>query len=445
MTYASSSSHLSDRYLVLLGGLLVGYATMGKGFAYLGYPPIYIGEVAFLAGIIIFLRTGCLIAVLTTVPSLLLAAMMLWVLLRTLPFIGVYGFDAVRDSVTIMYGGFAFIVVALLLEDSRRLNAIIRCYGRFLGVFVPVIPFLFAFSQYMKDSIPHVPGTAVRILLIGPGEVPVHLVGAAVFVLAGFRKASLLWVILLFAALVMASVLTRGGMLAFFIPVTFAAIMLGKLRELVTVLVTGLVIFAAAYAAETIFTDYREVEKRTERSLSTRQIVKNVESISGHSDPNLEGSRTWRLQWWDIIIRDTVFGPNFWSGRGFGLNVAAAHGFGSIRDNEPLRSPHNVHMTILARAGVPGLTLWLLFLGSWLGMIANAMLTARRRGETAWAGLFLWIGCYVTSSVINASFDVALEGPMQGIWFWCLVGFGIGSVMIHRYQTTFCSQEQVVP
>ena len=34
--------------------------------------------------------------------------------------------------------------------------------------------------------------------------------------------------------------------------------------------------------------------------------------------------------------------------------------------------------------------------------------------------------------LINASFDVALEGPMQGIWFWCLVGFG--SVMVYLAQ-----------
>jgi hypothetical protein len=34
--------------------------------------------------------------------------------------------------------------------------------------------------------------------------------------------------------------------------------------------------------------------------------------------------------------------------------------------------------------------------------------------------------------LINASFDVALEGPMQGIWFWCLFGFGLGCVMVYR-------------
>ena len=93
-----------------------------------------------------------------------------------------------------------------------------------------------------------------------------------------------------------------------------------------------------------------------------------------------------------------------------------------------------MHMTLLARAGVPGVALWALLLASWFAMLTNAALTARRRGQTDWAGLFLFVGCYVMSVIINATFDVALEGPMQGIWFWCLIGFGIGSVMIYRCQ-----------
>src|SRR5882724_4622253 len=253
MTYISSASRpmsLGDHYLVLLGGVLVGYAMMGKGFAYLGFPPIYMGEAAFLAGIVVFLRTGCFIAALTKLPSLLLAVLMIWVLLRTLPFVGVYGFDALRDSVVIMYGGFAFVVIALLLEDGRRINTILRYYGAFLKIYIPAIPFLFGFNHYLADYIPDVPGTTVRLLWIGPSEVAVHLAGAAVFVLVGFRKATLLWIVLLVAALTMVSALSRGGMLAFVVPVTFAVLTLGKIRELAAILLTGLVILAAAYTLE---------------------------------------------------------------------------------------------------------------------------------------------------------------------------------------------------
>src|SRR5260370_20573473 len=154
MAYCTSASRpmsLGDHYLVLLGGVLVGYAMMGKGFAYLGFPPIYMGEAAFLAGIVVFLRTSCLIAALATLPSLLLAAAMVWVMLRTLPFVGMHGFDALRDRVVIMYGGFAFIIIALLLEGAHRINTVVRWYDGFSNIYVLAIPFIFAFNHFMAD------------------------------------------------------------------------------------------------------------------------------------------------------------------------------------------------------------------------------------------------------------------------------------------------------
>jgi len=435
MNYDLTSNHLGDRYLVLLSGVLLGYALIGKGFAYIGFPPIFIGEIAFFIGFFIFLRTDCLVAALTTLPSLFLAAAMAWVLLRTLPFIDIYSFQALRDSVVIMYGGFAFIVIALLLEDLRRVNSIIRYYGTFLNVYIPTIPFLYAFNRYFDDYIPSWSAYNIPLLDIRSGEVTTHLAGAAVFALAGFRNLTPLGVILVLPPLVMASVNSRGAMLAFVVPVIFAALVLGKVRQLAIVLAAGGAIFSAAYALETTFTQYREAQSTSERSLSTLQIVDNVASIFGRAGEQTEGTKQWRQDWWSIIVKDTLYGPHFWTGRGFGLNIAAADGFGAIlNDHQPLRSPHNVHMTVLARAGAPGLALWGFVVVSWLGMLARAALTARRRGQSEWAGLFLFISCYVMSFLINATFDVALEGPMQGIWFWCLVGFGTGAVMIYRCQ-----------
>jgi O-Antigen ligase len=447
MTYllnASRPIRSGDIYILLLAGVLLGYAFLGKGFAYLGFPPIFIGEIAFFTGFIVLLRTGCLIAALMTAPSLALAAAMGWVLICTLPFISVYGFDALRDSVVIMYGGFAFIVIALLLEDIRRINSILRYYGAFLNVFIPTIPLLYAFNRYMADYIPKWPGYGVTVLHIS-GEITTHLAGAAVFALVGFRNVSRLGVMSIFVTVVMVSVSSRGGMLAFVLPVTLATLVLGKVRALAAVGVAGLVIFAAAFAIETSLTDFREASSTEERSLSTRQMIDNVSSMVGRTGVGTEGTKAWRLEWWNVIINDTVFGPNFWTGRGFGLNLADVDGFQHRKDPDspPLRSPHNVHMTILARAGVPGLLLWGLLIATWSVMLTGALVTARRRGQTEWAALFLFIGSYVTSFIINATFDVALEGPMQGIWFWCLIGFGIGAVMIYRCPSIHVSRTQL--
>jgi hypothetical protein len=426
---------MGDRYLMLLAAVLAGYAFMGKGFAYLGIPPLFMGEIAFLTGIIIFLQTRCFIAVLATVPSLLLAATMLWVLCRTLPFLGVYGFDALRDSVVIMYGGFAFIVMAVLLEDGRRINTVVRYYGAFVSIYVPVIPFLFGFLHYMRDSIALLPGSNVPIFLIGPSEVTVHLAGAAVFALVGFRKVTPLWIILLFSGVVLPSALSRGGMLSFVIPVAFAALVLGKIREMATTVLVGVVIFSAAYAIETTFTVHSEASNTLERSLSTQQIIDNIASIGGRAGEQTEGTKQWRLQWWDMIVKETIYGPYFWTGRGFGMNMAVEDGIvRNMRAERPLRSPHNVQMTILARAGIPGVVLWGALMVAWFAMLMRQMWIARRRAETGWAGLFLFTACYGMSIFINGTFDVTLEGPMQGVWFWCSFGFGIGSVMVYRAQ-----------
>ena len=82
---------------------------------------------------------------------------MVWVLARTLPFFGVYGFDALRDSVIVIYGGFAFIVIGLLLEDARRIETVIRYYGIMLVSF-PAIFVGFWLTKYWGDYIPRLYG-----------------------------------------------------------------------------------------------------------------------------------------------------------------------------------------------------------------------------------------------------------------------------------------------
>lgn len=428
-----------DRYLAFLALVLLGYALMGKGFAYIGLPPFYIGEIAFLSGIVVFLRSGSLVASLATLPSVVLAVTLAWVAVRTVPFVSVHGFDALRDSVVILYGGFAFIVIGLLLEDARRIDTVLRYYGMLLLTF-PAIPVGFWLTKYWGDYIPRLYGPNIPVVEIGASAVGTHLAGTAVFVLIGYRKVSPLWVVVWLATMAMIAATNRGAALAAILPLAFALIMLGRLRSMLMMLAAGLGIFSVLYAAEATFTEYEEAQESKERPVSAHQIVENAKSILGQSGHQTEGTKQWRLDWWEVIINDTLHGPSFWTGRGFGLNLADADGFTDGIDpnnpRAPTRSPHNVHMTLLARAGVPGVVLWSLVLISWGGMMLRAMMVARAHGHKQWADLFLFVICYAASIVINATFDVTLEGPMQGIWFWCLFGFGIGSAMVYRAQAT---------
>ena len=157
----------------------------------------------------------------------------------------------------------------------------------------------------------------------------------------------------------------------------------------------------------------------------------SVFGSTGNSD--LDGSRGWRLRWWSTIIAYTVDGPYFWTGKGFGINLADADGFqvGAVGTDQSLRAPHNGHMEILAREGVPGFVLWVLLQATWLGMMLRSGWRARRRaGGAVWVGIAGWLVVYWAASLVNMSFDVFLQGPHGGIWFWSVFGLGIAVAAI---------------
>jgi O-Antigen ligase len=435
---------LGDRYIAFLGIILLGYAIMGKGFAYLGFPPLYVGEIAFLSGAVIFLRTGAVMGAMATLPAILLLALMALVLARTLPFLGPYGFDALRDSTIIMYGGFAFIVIGLLLEDARRINLVLRYY-RIVVASLPAMFVTLFLTKYYGDDIPRLFGP-VPIVDIGPSANGTHLAGTMIFVLIGYRKITWFSAVVWLATLALTAATNRAATLAAVVPIAIAMLALGRFRLMLATVTATVIILASLFTLESAIGTHEEAKDSMDRPVSAHQIVENAKSIIGQSGEQAEGTKRWRLNWWDVIINDTIHGPNFWTGRGFGLNLADADGFsdtGTPSNPRPAtRSPHNAHMTLLARAGIPGLVMWLVLLVSWFATMTRAILTARANEHERWAELFIFILCYEVAILINATFDVVLEGPMQGIWFWCLFGFGLGSVMIYRAQPLSISGRQ---
>ncbi len=95
------------------------------------------------------------------------------------------------------------------------------------------------------------------------------------------------------------------------------------------------------------------------RAVSPAQLVTNLTSVLNPTSAprNLQDTRAWRLEWWGLIQDYTLRGPYFWTGKGFGINLADEDGFqvGMTSGEPALRSPHNGHLSILARTG---LTAW---------------------------------------------------------------------------------------
>ncbi|TAJ99410.1 MAG: hypothetical protein EPO36_12120 [Chloroflexota bacterium] len=161
------------------------------------------------------------------------------------------------------------------------------------------------------------------------------------------------------------------------------------------------------------------------RPATLNQLIENILSLFGpSSDVNLEGTKQFRLAWWGRIVDYTVRGEYFWTGKGFGVNLADDDGFQSTADHS-LRAPHNSHFTVLARMGVPGIVLWLLILGSFGVGLLRAVLASRRAGDLGLAALGGCVLAYWVAMLVDTSFDPYLEGPQGGIWFWTIVGLGL--------------------
>jgi O-antigen ligase len=219
---------------------------------------------------------------------------------------------------------------------------------------------------------------------------------------------------------------SRGGMVAFLTSVSLVALLRplsGRVWRMLAIGGLVVVIFSASGIS---------LDTGQSRELSFEQIVMNLQSVStDEGTEDLQGTKQWRIDWWDEIIGYTFHGDYFWTGKGFGINLANEDGY-QLHADESLRSPHNGHLTVLARSGVPGLFLWLLAQLSWaLGMLGGYR-RSRFKGERRWASLFLFLLAYWAAFMINAAFDVALEGPMVGIWFWTIYGVGLAAMWIHR-------------
>jgi len=363
---------LRARFVVFLGLVLLGYSLGGRGFAYLGVPPIFIGEIALFIGLLAFSTAHKWQDVFRCKLVWPLLALFAWGALQTAPYLSQYGIDCLRDAVGWGYGVFAVIVAALILDDRRVLNLLVQLYQRFVKLFLVGIPISFAVYRYLGMSMPRWPWADIKMLQVKEGDAMVHLSGVAAFWVAGLAgNIGWGWVVLLTVDAVMLGVIDRAGMVAFV--VVFALCMLLRPRNGVTLRAIGIL---AGVTLVLWATDLHvPVPGGKGRDISFQQVITNLGSVAGDSGSNgLDSTKEWRLDWWRTILGYTVHGKYFWTGKGFGINLADEDGFQVLTDHS-LRNPHSVHMTMLARGGVPMLVLWVtavvcwyrLLFGSWPG------------------------------------------------------------------------------
>jgi len=406
--------------------ILAGYAFLGRGFAYIHLPigiPLYVGEMVLGIGLLMAVssrRLPC--GMFSSLPGGLLLCFWILAAVRTAFSLGDHGLMAIRDAAIWYYGIFAFLVY-VIAGGRGWIVGLLRFYARPARYFVFWMPAAFLLYRFALSAIPRAPGSDVP-LLSSKGDMKVHLAGVvAFFVLFGRHSAlikaarpSVLWYGAAFGGAIF--FMGRGSFLAFACAmlVLFVLVSEAKRWQLVASVALAVVLLALLNPAITLPSGH------TFSLETTSGLVKSI--FTSTQDPAYrEGSKRWRLRWWRRIADETFGGPYFWTGKGFGENLADAHGFQVFADRS-LRSPHNGHMTILARMGVPGFLLWISLQLSLGWRFFSGWKRARAGGDKLLQGVLAWVLCFWTAALVNASFDVYLEGPQGAIWFWSVVGLG---------------------
>jgi len=329
-----------------------------------------------------------------------------------------YGKNALRDAAVWGYGTFAILMAARIAAHPVTVSRLADRFATFARVFLLVVPVIWLLSAAFGVIVLIVRGQIVPFLK--GGDLLVHLAGVIAFIYLKVRDMPTAWLIV--APLVFAVAATnRGGLLSLGIAVTVLFLLHRRTHRVIVVTAA----FATMLTAAVTF-DVRFKLPDRDKELSPSAVIERFKSIFvDTSQVQYEATERWRLRWWEKIARYTFSGPYFWTGKGFGPNVAYSDGFVS-QPSAPLRSPHSAHFTFLARGGIPGLALWLLVQGVWGVAMARRWRACRLVGNERLAAIFLFLIVYWAALLTNASFDVFVEGPMGGIWFWSAYGAGVG-------------------
>lgn len=464
-------------FAITLAFILIGYMAMGRGFAHIGVGPVFIGDVVLILGVItgiIALARRRFEARPSATVVLLLAFMALGVL-RTIPYLGTYGINALRDGVLWGYAIFALLICGLM--NRAWIEAAVRLYSRVVPLFALWLPICWIiFVQLQQGIDPSRPGSNHPLVFFKAGDMAVHATAAIAFIVLApssiltirafvarlLASAPLTWTLLL------AGAASRGALVATASGLGVAALATRRPSNWLPVAAAALVVVLSLNASAIIggtvtpspspppspssspsplatgsqspsesplpspsassspsMVPTQAPTQEPGRQPTARQWIVNILSIFGSSsESGLDGTKAFRLAWWTKIADYTIFGPYFWNGKGFGVNLADDDGFQPTADHS-LRAPHNSHMTVLARMGVPGLVLWVLLQGAFFFGMLRAVWVHRREGDLLLAGLGAWVLVIWIAMMINTSFDPYLEGPQGGIWYWSAFGLGL--------------------
>lgn len=319
--------------------------------------------------------------------------------------------DLVRDSFIFQYSLFVFIIFLFANKIESIWEFLFIIYK-----WLPLVALINFILQYFVPAFESIaPFGGIPILLYKNGDMGVQiLVSTLLFMLSPekfSRKWKLFFAILVILDFLIFSAYSRSGMVSFLAGI-FCFVVLNKdaqmkSRSLQFIKYVPWILLIVV----PIYINIQVEENFQGRAVGLNQILNNFSSIlGGTTDATSENNVIWRLLWWAKILNYSFSFPNFFIGKGLGINLAISDNIATL-DNT-LRSPHNFHLNIMARFGLLIFIIWIFWLIILFKPLFKKQLTGRK----------LALGCILLAFIINASFDVFLEGPMGAFPFWTFIG-----------------------
>lgn len=421
--YRMQSQGLSK---VVLAGLLVGYMVGNRGFAqFMPIPglPLLPGEAGLgLLLVLLFIERSK-----GTSRSLFFAGLdgviLAWIVVAAMRMVfdvRIYGVVAVRDFAMVYYAGYYFAARAVVenhTETGRALLAAIRIAS------VPMAG-LYILSQYQPGLfLDQLTFRGVPLIFYKADLVGLYAAIGAVLHFLRFEETRRLRNVVACLLLVVALLSTsnRASLVALVTMVGWVTLA-GRWRLGACLGLSGLLgTLAILVMAHLRNEDWQQTP-----------VFEVYEAVISLADPTGAGSyhgsgtfskgdnNLFRWVWWKLVITDTWSTAPVW-GLGFGYDLSAQFEreyYAGMANDFAARSPHCIFITVFARMGLVGLSLFLTMILIMLMSTLRAIRSTDLNVVAAWSAVWALLA--------SASFGVVLEGPMGAVVFWILLGVATG-------------------
>jgi hypothetical protein len=407
------------------GFLSVGYLSLTRSFAYLGIPPLFTGEIALAA----FLLLKPRVALGTWVASLLRPSPLNGLGIALLLFMA-YGVWQVGRGVldgraiiyTLKFFVFNYYTLYLFmglwigLQQPEFLRKLIRITAWVNGIYGAM--FLVAL-RYVPVYMPGYGAVDVPLFSAPAGQVVVIL-GLLCFE----RDLRAVWFVLLLNIMITLVWQVRAEWVGLTFGILAWGLLTGRLGRVIAIGVAGIALLGAIELA-----DIRLAGRNGESVSVSENLARIVAPIdlelAKELSPNAKyhaGTAEWRALWWEQIwlsVHSTPMLEAFGHGYGFDLFGLAPENVRGGQEEWDVRTPHSVFFYALGYSGWVGVVLFAVFQFAILRLLWRAF---RLTGQPA--GVVLWV-----AMMTPCFFEVGFETPYRAIPFYLLAGMGIAPAL----------------